>query len=165
MSGVLADMVSGTRLRGADMTPLDYRAQGAIIRMTAENLSNSIAAAHLVAYYLPRPIRERVAGGKIELVDRFLDDRVTAVYTVARWLMAESGSHNIRGYMELERQYCARQRSEYRLARLMRMRFDASKAKRAELDVKLDGLREDGLRAVQRKLEAKGLVECEALAS
>jgi hypothetical protein len=165
MPNVLGDMRSPTRRRGADMTMLDYRAQGALIRMTAERIRNPIAAAHLAAYYLPRPIRERVQGGGMDLVDRFIEDRIRAVFVVGRWMMTSASSTNLRGFMEVERQYCMRSKSEYRLARAMRMSYHSSKAKRQDWDAQLDELRDDGLRAVQRKLEAKGLVECDAPAA
>ncbi|HQR22952.1 MAG TPA: hypothetical protein PKV98_18950 [Burkholderiaceae bacterium] len=161
MPSVLGDMVSGTRKRGSDMTMLDYRAQGAVIRLVAESLPDLVMAAHLTAYYLPKPVKERVPGGRLDWVDRFIEQRQAAVYTVAQWLLGQAGTgtHHVRGFMEAERQYCARTRSAYKLARAMRIRYDAVKERREELDAKLDELREDGLRVVQARLEQKGLLQ------
>jgi hypothetical protein len=160
MPNVLGDMVSGTRKRGGDMTMLDYRAQGAVIRLVSESLPDRVAAAHLVAYYLPKPVKERVAGGTIDWVDRFAAARGVAVITVAQWLLGQAGTgtHHLRGFVEAERQYCARTKSAYRLSRAMHIRYDAVKARREELDATLDQLRDDGLRMVQARLEAKGLI-------
>ena len=97
----------GSRPRG-ELTPLELRGQAALIRQMVEQLADPLARSYLVAYFLPKPIVQRVPGGGTECVDLFADMRERPIHDVAWWLMgtAGTGQRRIRGYQELVAQHC-----------------------------------------------------------
>lgn len=165
-TNVFGEMTGGTKRR-TEMTMLDHRAQGAIIRKIVEERlrvsGHTVELAYIVAYYLPKPTKERVAGGGTELIDRYLGDRQAAVYAVAWWLLGQEGTgqHTIRGFMEIVAQYTLQRSSLRRLARMMRMHVNNAKAAKEAAHGKLETLHERALFLAEQALVETGLIEVE----
>jgi hypothetical protein len=126
---VLGNLRSGSRPR-AELNRLDLRAQAAQIRRIVERLDNPIAAAYLCAIYLPKPLKERQAGGGIVFVDYFGAERRAAIEQIARWLMVQgrgSGTYRIRGYIEIVSEFCLGYSTMRVIARYLKI--DNNKAK------------------------------------
>jgi hypothetical protein len=107
---VLGNLRTGSRPR-AELNRLDLRAQAAQIRGIVESIAveNPVAAAYLAAFYLPKPLKERQAGGGITFVDYFGAERKKAIEAVAKWLMVQgegSRVYHIRGYIHIVSDYC-----------------------------------------------------------
>lgn len=104
---IMGDLRGPTKAK-RELAILELRAQGAQIRMMIEALENPIAAAYLVAYYLPKPVERKLAGGGRDFIDQFSREREQPIQRLAVWLEAQQGTgvHRIRGYREIVAQYC-----------------------------------------------------------
>lgn len=128
---ILGNLRSGSRQR-PELTRLELRAQAAQIRGIVEAVDHPVARAYLIAIYLPKPMKERKAGGGIEFVDYFAQERRQAVHQVAWWLMGQQGTgvHRIRGYIEIVSEYCLGGSTMRAVARLLKIDNNRAKAVR-----------------------------------
>lgn len=155
---ILGEMRSGTKNR-SEMDSIEFRGQAALIRREVEQLTNTAAACHIIACSLPRPGRERLAGGRLGIVDRMKPYREAAVREVALWLVGHplvGGS--VSGLVETVRQYALGRGSVRRIARAMRAKYSDAIGARTRVYGVLDDLYEDGLATVERRLQAKNLI-------
>lgn len=159
---VFGSMLSPSRAK-SDMTKLDLRAQAALIRAEVDRLGDPTSRCFLVAYYLPKPIEERQAGGGLLLVDRWGPERHEAVHAVSWWLMGQSGTgvHRIRGYREVVTQYCLERHSVRRLREMFKLDANKIGAKRDDCHKKLDDLRVRAVAQMDARLVERGIVQVE----
>lgn len=158
---VFGEWTGGTKRR-TDMTMLDHRAQGAIIRKIIDESMADRGPEHsmLVAYYLPHPVKERVAGGGLHLVDRFLPQRRAAIHDVAWWLHGQSaGGYTMLGHTEIVTQFTLNRTGVKRLAKLMEVRVGKAKAAREAAFGLLSDLHERALYVAGAALSRSGLLE------
>jgi hypothetical protein len=122
MPSILGNLRMGSKAR-RELLAQELRAQGAQIRGYVETIDDPVCRAYLIAYYLPKPMEERIEGGGKAFIDRFAAERSVVEQQVAVWLCAQQGTgvHRIRGYREIVAQYCLGQRLIERIRRLTRM--------------------------------------------
>lgn len=155
---VLGEMRSGTRNR-SEMDAQEWRAQAALIRMEVEGIANRAGGCVIIACVLPRPGRERLAGGRMGMVDRMRPYREAAVREIAQWLVGHpGGGQGLPGLTELVRQYALGRGSVRRIARAMRSKYAEALGARARVYGVLDGLYDTGMATVERRLQVKGLL-------
>lgn len=157
---VFGEWAGGTK-RHTGMTMLDHRAQGAIIRKIVDDRVTDVPEhAILVACYLPKPVRERAAGGGMQTIDRWLPARQAAVYDLAWWLLGQegAGSDTLHGYREIVSQYTLSRLSIKRLASLLGTRRNKAKAAREAAFGKLEELHERALLLAEGALARAGLL-------
>jgi hypothetical protein len=157
---VFGSLLSPSRAK-SDLTKLDLRAQAAIIRAQVDQLGDPVSRCFLVAYYLPKPVPERQAGGGFALVDRYPEERQLAVHGVAWWLMGQAGTgvHRIRGYRELVTQYCVGRPSSRRLREMFKLDANKVRDKRDDCHKKLEELRIRALAQMDARLVERGIVK------
>jgi hypothetical protein len=144
----------------SDLTKLDLRAQAALIRAEVDRMGDPVSKCFLVAYYLPKPVAERKAGGGLELVDRFGEERRAAVHGVAWWLMGQAGTgvHRIRGYREVVTQFCLGRPSSRRLREMFKLDANRVREKRDDCHKKLEELRVRSLAQFDARLCQRGIL-------
>lgn len=160
---VLGEMRSPTRNR-ADMTALDGRAQAALIRREVERLTDRTCACHLIACLLPRPTKERLAGGKTGLVDRHAIYRRWAVDEVAGWIMGKVPvTASFSACRQVELDFALGRSGTKKLAKTMNVRYSTARSFKEHAYAALVALYDDGEAAVGQRLVALGLIDPEPI--
>jgi len=172
MPSILGNLRTGSKER-KELVAAELRAQGAQIRGHVERIHDPIARAYLIAFYLPRPMEERLEGGGRAFIDRFGQERNEVEQQLAVWLMVQqgTGAHRTRGYREIVAQYCLGNRlldrirrlsrqpmGIDRIAKLLKMRTSEATKRREECRLLLADLEKRAHALADEKLYTAGII-------
>lgn len=152
---------SGKRGRSIDMTAEELGWQAGLIREEVTKLDEPECVSILMAYYLPRPVKERIAGGGIDYTDKYYNDRKPAIRALGYWLMKQqTGGGQVfqAGYEEAATQYCIHIYNNDRLCNRLKVRRDRADEQREIIFEKLADLRQRALMQIGARLTNMGLI-------
>lgn len=156
----LAQMRTRGGGRSIDMSVQELSAQAALIRQEV----NCLEAAHvsiIIAYYLPRPAKERLPGGGVDYTDKYYGERKPAIRALGHWLMQQQtggGQKFQAGYEEAVTQYCIDIHNNDRLCNRLKVRRERAEETRDALFERLADLRHRALYEMAARLVNMGLI-------